>query len=416
MMPVVVVAIAVVFALIVSRVEKASQVASVAAWVGLVGMFVALQQGLVSSQAFLIATVCLCACAAFPVTHNDAIRKVAVWGLPVVLAPLAFFATDSATADGHFVVLVVAALGATMAGVASFAASNLAAGGRGLALAAAASFGGAAALGLTRNPVMKGFSVPLTGTDGPVLWELSSLERLPEGVRLLGTVAAPEWLVYLAAAAATLGVIAAVLKTLDHTIPAMMAAAAAGLSGIAGMWSMWSFSVTKLPDTVAYIDYTRLILQSRQIDPVVAENAAFINGAGVHVDSAALSVDFALWGLGVLLLVAFALRCRSELISLPAARDLAVRGVAFVWLGWFLTVLFHGSFAGSLGFHAPGEWMHLGAVLMGTAVTLLGWRFKTRGGAIVLAWSGGLAVAVFVLVAAVAWAFGAVPGFSVSLG
>lgn len=393
---------------------KVGQFAPALAWVALIGVFVAVQQGVWLSGAAIVAAVCLGLAASLPAWNHELFRNRAVWAAPIVVLPAGLIASNAELSDPYFIVLLAAALASTVAGVGLVASAALAANPRGLAPAAAASVAGAIAIGLTRTPVGEGLQIPLKGAEGPLFWELPSIERMPEGLRLLGTFAAPEWLVWVAASACLAALLAFVLG-MRPKITVALAALGAVLSG-AGFAAMRALNASSLPDTKPYVEFTRLTLQNRQIDPIVADNAGFVKATQVAVDHAALAPESMLWALGCVSLAATAWFARQNAPDATRlARDLFVRGLTLVWLGWFLTVLFYSSSTGALGFFAAGEWVHLGLVLLTTAVVLLGWRQNTVGKRI-LKFATPLVLAAWIFLGAVAWIFKSVLGISLVLG
>lgn len=410
-------AVALAFAAALSRTERLAQPIAVAVWIALLAVFGVMQQGLWLTSTAIVLAMTLGALAAFPVSQHRGIRKQAVWALPTVLMPLGLLGGDAPIVDGHFVVLIAATFAAILAGVTLFAGAMTAAGARSAGIASVGAFSGALLLGVTRSPVGSGFQVPLASESGPLFWELPSMEPLPEGVRIVATVAAPSWLLFLGVGAAVLGVVSCVAMAAGKKKPATFAGLSGALLGVVALWAMGSFSASTLPDATPYVDYTRLILQKQRIDPIGAEAARFLSASDIHVDVAAMMPDLALWLLGTLLLLLSAgasywdAKC-----YLPASRDLAIRGVVFLWLGWFLSVFFHASYLGALGMHGAGEWVFLGLTLVSTASVMIGWRLKTRLGAIVSTWAPGIIVGLWILLAALAWVFQALPGVSVTLG
>jgi hypothetical protein len=406
------------FTLVVSRFEKFSQGAGIVAWLAVVGAFVALQQGLWSSASAIVLSVGFASMAAFPIVPNAAIRKRAVWALPVILCPLVFLGGDLPLVDGHFVLLVVAALAATLAGLSLVLGAAFLRSPRGLMPIIASTVGGVALLGFKRSPLATGFQLPLVGPDGPVYWELASAEGFPEGLRLLATTTSPSFVGYLAVfGGLLLLVIVLILLTRD---PAKLKKIEPFTKVVLIVFATMSFfqpRASELPDAQPYSDFTRLALQTRQIDPIMAESAHFLQTGGLKVDIMAMSLDLFLLFFGVALLGFAGWQIRKDHpVCATASRDLFARGVAFLWLGWFLTMLFQASLMGSLGLHSPGEWIHLGLVTLSTALLLLGWRHSTQVGSHFAAWSPGILVAAWVLFAAVAWSYRAILGFSVTLG
>lgn len=412
------VVISVVYAVVASRSDKLAQGAWTVVWIAVIAAFIALQQGAWGSASAMILTIGLAAMAAFPVITSAVIRKRAVWALPVSLSPLALMGGDALIVDGHFVMLVVAAFATTIAGLSLVLGAAFLRSPRGLMPIAASALGGVAVLGFNRSPLATGFQIPLAGPEGPVYWELASVQGFPEGLRLLATTAAPaaNTLMILAvlASLALLAIFAIRDTSKGAKVSAVGFAAALAFVVIAALL----FSpATGLPDAQAYSDFTRLALQTRQIDPIMAETAHFLQTDGLRVDVLALAPDLALLALGALVTLFAGWQIRkNQPVAALASRDLFVRGVAFLWLGWFLTMLFQASLMGSLGLHSPGEWIHLGLVTLSTAFLLLGWRHTTKIGSRFAAWSPGVLVGVWLLFAALAWSYRAILGFSVTLG
>ena len=98
------------------------------------------------------------------------------------------------------------------------------------------------------------------------------------------------------------------------------------------------------------------------------------------------------------------------------ARDLGVRAVGLLWLGWFLAVLLHGGAVGALGVFGAGEWVHVGLTLLATALVLVGWRTTERPGRAVWTLFAALLVPAWVVLLAVSWGFHALLGLSFSIG
>ncbi len=409
--------VSVAYAISASRSEKLAQGVWTLVWMAVLAAFIAFQQGVWNSATAIVLTVGLSAMAAFPVVSNLAIRQRAAWALPILLIPLTLLGDDVSLVDGHFVLLVVAAFAATVAGLSMVLGAATLRSPKGLVPIAIAALAGVALLGFTRSPLATGFQLPVAGPDGPVYWELASVEGFAEGLRLLATTSAPLFgtlsiLVWF------LLVVLMILGPRSYTKVSKWFVLFYGFfAGNLFSKLMSPDDSSKLPDAQPYSDFTRLALQTRQIDPIMAESAHFLQTERVQTDVLALAPDFALLAFAALILLFAAWQRTQEVPEYPlASRDLFARGVAFLWLGWFLTMLFQASLMGSLGLHSPGEWIHLGLVTLSTALLLLGWRHKTKIGSHFAAWSPGVLIGVWLLFAAVAWSYRSIIGFSVTLG
>ncbi len=400
------------------RSEKLAKGAGIAIWILLVAAFIAVQQGILDSAGAVLLTVGLTAMAAFPIVAHEAVRKQAVWALPMLLVPLAGLGTITPLVDRNSVMLVVAALAATVAGLSMVLGAAVLRSPRGLMAVPVATLAAVTLLGFTRSPLATGFQLPLAGPDGPVYWELASVEGMPEGLRLL-TTNTSEWFVGILAffAGFELLLVFLVLLVRDEAKLKKAAHVFKGLPVAISLIGLFRPDSLALPDAQPYRDFTRLALQTRQVDPIMAESARFLQTDGLTLDRVGMRPDFVLLAFGALVLMFAGWKILKELPDAPlASRDLFARGVAFLWLGWFLTMFFQASLMGSLGLHAPGEWIHLGLVILSTSLLLLSWRHSTRIGSRFAAWSPGILVAAWVLFAAVAWSYRSILGFSVTLG
>lgn len=394
---------------------RSAAIAHAVAWMGLVAAFGAIQNGLWMSSAALVTVCVLAPFAAMPAWSSKVFREQSVWAIPALVLPLGMLASSAPIVDGYFVTLVAAFAASLSAGLALFAAASVAANSRALGLLAAAGSVGAVLIGFVRSPIGAGWKVPLAANGAPLWWELPSAERLPEGVRLLATISAPDWLTYVLFAVAGLGAVAFALPGRQEKTARLVAAV--GALTAAGTWlAMRGFSASAAPDAQPYKDFTRSLLQTRQADPIVADLAGFGADQGIGVDLAAMAPELALVALGVTALgVTFALRGRNAQ-DLRLARDLCVRAVGLLWLGWFLAVLLHSSAVGALGIFGAGEWIHVGLTLLATCLLFVGWRTAERPGRMVWTVFAALYVPAWVVLLAVSWGFHALLGLSFSIG
>lgn len=412
------------------RGEKPTQIVNALAWLALGGGFVSLQLSASAPLAAAAGVAALAGCAHFRPIPNDATRRLRAASLaaviPVSVAVVALVCImDRSSEWGGRIVVYTAAWAALVAGLSNIAAAagstrnglsiSTALAGVGVAI-------GMAIAGTGRSSLPEAFyGFPLRAGDEPLQWILDPVPGFESGLRLAVAVPVDTFL-YLVGAVGVFSLTAAVLLAIGKRKAAGFAFGAVPLVSIAAFGSLSSIVAglgTPSPDP--YSDEVKRRLLSRGQERVV-DTGRFLSDVDLTVQFADISPEFfgfvAAGLLGLIGLIS-ALRDVDEgdaAVDFAFARDYMLRGVAFLWMSWFILAVAHFGFLGAPGMASPAEWTFLAGVLASSGLLLAGWRHDENAVTAAAAKFGpGLALLLWFALAGLAWRFGGLPGLSLGI-
>lgn len=412
--------------------ERVTRVVNAFAWLLAVGGFAWLQFSTGPLElGVAVATASIAGTAALRcMTSDPSRRRRILWFGPTV--PLALAVTslvcvrDAMTPWPHQLVIYTAAWAAFTAGLASLTASSALGRrplGPGLGVAAAGAVGGILVAGTGRSSLAEAFyGFPLSTPDGRLEWVLPPVPGFEDGLRLLAAAPLPTvfWMLVALAAVCAFGGFGVYLRQARKAVAAAWAAVALGAAGVLASIQP-TIAGLAMPDEATYGEYVKRLLLSRNLADRVTNTGTWSRTDEVFVAIGELAPEifgltFALGVAAFAIVAVFRLPDDGEdETDLAFARDHAARGLAFLWLGWFLTMLIHESLFGSPGMGAPGEWILLGVLLSATGLVAATWSPGGAWGRRLAELVTGLALAAFWLAAGLALRFGALPGFSVGV-
>lgn len=371
-----------------------------AGWVVLAAALTVSFLGYVSGPMVLAVCAALAVMVAGPLVNRHSSLLPAWMGLSI-LVPTWLWSNGSWAEPGHETMLVAFAC-AVAASVVAWA--NL--GQRAHGLIATGAAAGALAIGFSRNVVLsKGYHLPLADDRGAIFWKLAPSERLPEGIRLLATGPALEWMV----GAMILTVVSGLVVFGAHSFQRVrMAAATVGaVSTGAVIFGLTGIRAGGLPPATAYQEYTQRLLLSRQATG--ANSASFDVVGQISVDTHAMVPELILWTAAMGFLV-FSIRPK-----LTENKSSALEKAAVIsWSAWFVALLVHTNITGTPGVHSASEWMLLGCVLAGTACAAAA-QISGRFGDLSARVGPALVAIMWLLGIAVSWVFRSPLGLSFAL-
>jgi len=286
--------------------------------------------------------------------------------------------------------------------------------GRALALAGIGGAAGAMTIGYARGAqVGTGYHLPLSDGSSAIHWELAPMERVPEGLRILATGPAPDWMLGSMFGVVLAGVLLALFwaKPRFRSLLAVVGAALGtvvvyGLSAIRAGSSATSLG---LPPVEPYVETTRQLLMSRGLGESAMAQAQFRPTTSVIVDVHAMVPDFLLWSLAI---ACFLLTFKTD----EAKADVGSfeRAAAIGWAAWFLALIFQINLFGVPGIHSASEWVLLGCVLIGSGAAMAA-AHRGKIGQKARDFAPPIVVLVWVLSLAVSWVFRSPLGLSLTL-
>lgn len=415
-------------------VQRSASVSAMAlGWLGVIGGCLAIYLGELSQPAAWLGVACLAGPAVALVgrearrAHSGSLAVVASVAAALIFGSL--MDAESTRMTGHALMLTAcwAAMIGSLALATSAAVVPLKHGwGPSVGLCAAAGPLGALIVGSSRNSVSEfGYFAALQYDGVRVHWVLPAVREFENGLRLIVSLAFPDWVVWACVAAAVSGVVATLaLRSSRTRMIGSVGLALSVLCGLVVLFAIATVTASQVPDPTAYEDFARsAVLAAKGSESVVAMGG-FEPEAVSGVARGSMSADFGLLVYSiVVVLVGFLLARRSEAEIEDSTvrerrlemRDLMVRSVCLGWLSWFMVLVLNEVFLGTAGFGTSGEWVHLGLLTTATGLVFFGWRGRDRLEQAVSDLSPGLFAFGWILFFATAFAFGAVPGFSLSI-
>jgi hypothetical protein len=413
--------------------ERLQRVVNGVAWLGVVGGFLAMQFG-EGGLAVATATASMAGIATLRCLTEDPDRRrrILTFGsiVPAMIAVVGIVCLrDATSAWSGQLLLYAAAWSAMSAGASSLLASAGVARaplGPGVALASLGALGGIAVVGTGRSSLSNAeYGFPLRAGEEPLQWILGPVPGFEDGIRLAVAAPVPSilWAVGAIGAAVLVAGTLAYLGKARRVQLFAWAAAALGSLGVLGSLQTIAAGLS-MPDSAPYADQVKRMLLARDVADRVQGTGEFTVGEQADLSVALADLAPEIFGFGIVILVAavalfVSVRHRSDEpadnVDLAFSRDHAARGLAFLWVSWCVLLLVHNLFLGAPGMGAPGEWVYVGLLLAGTGLTLYGWRMESPVERHVTALASGLVLGGLLLVVAVAWRFGALPGLSIGV-
>ncbi len=382
------------------KMPKAIGMIHAAGWVVLAAALTVSFLGYASGPMVFAVCAALAAMVAGPLVNRESTLLPAWMGMSILI-PTWIWGNATWQESTHETVLIAMAC-ALVASVTAW--TNL--GQRAHGVIAAAAAAGAMAIGFSRNFVLaSGYHLPLADERGPIFWTLAPQERLPEGIRLLATGPALEWMLGVMVLTLVSGLV--VVGAHSYQRVRMAAAAIGALSAGAVVFGLTSIRAGGLPPVVAYQEYTQRLMLARQAGG--ASTASFDVVGSISVDTHAMVPDLILWTLAAGLLL-LSIRPRTVTFRASALEKAAVVS----WTSWFLALLVHTNVFGTPGIHSASEWMLLGCVLAGTACAAAA-QATGRVGDLSVRFGPALVAIMWLLGLAVSWIFRSPLGLSFAL-
>lgn len=408
-----------------------SRLVNLGGWLALAGSFVFLFTSL-DSLAAAAATAALAGLVTTRCLTTDAWRRRRILAasaiVPAAVAVAALISIrEASTPWSGQLVIFTAAWGAMVAGATSLCAA-CAVGRRPLSaavpIAALGVIGGVAIAATGRSSLPDAFyGFPLRTADEPLVWLLDPIPGMESGLRL--GVAAPvdQFPIGLAAIAALL-VLAAIALQVGRSRIAAGAIGAGGLTAIGLAASIPSVvSGLSVPAAEAYADHVKRLILAAGANEGSGSTGHFNSTADVIVAMSDLAPE--IFGLAILIpacIFAFIGAWRSSqptdeqiVVDRAFARDHFARGVAFLWLSWFVMMIAHNGLLGTPALASPGEWVFIGFLLCSTGLMLATWRAESGLLGQLAELMPGAVLAAFFVVCGLAWRFGALPGMSLGV-
>lgn len=301
---------------------------------------------------------------------------------------------------------IAGALAAAVVGWTNIVASRV------LPLVGVGAAAGAMTIGYARGAqIGTGYHLPLRDGSSSIYWELTPMERLPEGLRILASGPVPDWMVGSMFALVSTGVLLAVLWVKPRA--RVLIAAAGAILGGTILYGLATIRVGSgqggLPPAEPYMEVTRQLLLSRGLGESALSQAQFGATSGALIDVQSMIPELILWFVAP---VCFLLALRTDDTKIDVAT--MERAAAVGWVAWFLTLVFQINLYGVPGIHSASEWTMLGCVLIGSGAALAA-SLKGQLGQRVRSFAPPLVVVVWLISLAVSWVFRAPLGLSLTL-
>lgn len=406
--------------------ERGASWINTAGWLLLAGGFAFLMWS-DSTLGAALSVAAIAGFAALPSAAEDQRKRVAQFGaiVPTALALCAVICVrDVSSIWGGNIVLFAAAWAALAAALSSFVAA-MGTAKRPLSGSVALTIAGAAIAtliaGSGRSSLPEAFyGFSLRTGDEPLQWILGPVPGFESGIRLSVAVPVPALEAGLISLAviALVGAAGAVLQRRKLASVPMMLCGLGGLGAVVGLQPLVSSLTMPAADMYANEVKRRLLARGGE---QVTSTGGFTSSGDITVAMADVAPE--IFGLAMIAFLGiwgfFAIRSHPEdapVLDRKLGRDLVARGVAFLWVGWFVLLIIHNELLGAPGMGSPGEWVFTGVCITSTGAALMAWSPpSTRLGEVFDELTPGLLATGLLICTGLAWRFGALPGLSLGI-